>query len=247
VRTARPQLNGASGGTLRVIVCDERPIVREGVAHILRNAGFDVVAIASDAPDLVRKARAHRPDVVVTDVRMAPDRTDDGVRAVKTIRRELSGTGVLVLSEVIETENALELVTDRADGVGFLLKGHVGDLTTLTDAVRQVARGRSALDPDVVMHLAAYQRDDDPLGKLTRKERQVLALMAEGDSNGAIAEKLVVTLAAVERHITSIFSKLGLHPASGRHRRVLAVLRYLGSQPDHSVARAGARGGRGPG
>jgi DNA-binding NarL/FixJ family response regulator len=215
---------------LRVLVCDERPIVREGVAQILRQAGFDVVAIAADATELVRKARAHRPDVVVTDVRMPPDRTDDGLRAARTIRRELSGTAVLVLSEVIETEYALELVTDRADGVGYLLKQHIGDLTTLTDAVRQVASGRSALDPDVVRRLLCHQRDDDPFSKLTPKERKVLALMAEGDSNRAIADKLVVTVAGVERHITSIFSKLDLHPTTSQHRRVLAVLGYLDSE-----------------
>jgi DNA-binding NarL/FixJ family response regulator len=221
---------------VRVLVCDERPIVREGVAQILRQAGFDVVAIASDAHELVRKARAHRPDVVVTDVRMPPDRTDDGVRAAKTIRRELAGTAVLVLSEIIETEYALELVNDRADGVGFLLKRHVGDLATLTDAVRQVASGRSALDPDVVRRIASHHRDGDPFSRLTPKEREVLALMAEGASNQAIADSLVVTLAGVERHITSIFSKLDLQPTRSQHRRVLAVLGYLDSEHADSAA-----------
>jgi DNA-binding NarL/FixJ family response regulator len=216
-------------GPLRVIVCDDEPIVREGVAHILRDAGFDVVALAADAPELVRKARAHRPDVVITDIRIPPDNIEDGLRAAKTIRRELAGTAVLVLSQFVETQHALELVGDRADGFGYLLKQHVCDLATLTDAVRQVASGRSALDPDVVQHLAAHGRDDDPLSQLTPKERQVLSLMAEGRSNHAIAEELVVTVAAVERHITSIFSKLGLQPTPDQHRRVLAVVRFLGT------------------
>jgi DNA-binding NarL/FixJ family response regulator len=216
-------------GPLRVIVCDDQPIVREGVAQILRDGGFDVVATAADAPELLRKARAHRPDVVVTDVRLPPNNTDDGLRVAKTIRRELSGTGVLVLSQAIETQYALELVGDRAHGVGYLLKHHVGDLATLTDAVRQVACGRSALDPDVVQRLASYQREDDPLSQLTTKESEVLALMAQGLSNQAIADELVVSVPAVERHITNIFSKLELHRTPDQHRRVLAVLRYLGT------------------
>jgi DNA-binding NarL/FixJ family response regulator len=216
----------ARAGTLRVIVCDSQPIVREGVAQILRDSGFDVVATATDASELVRKARAHRPAVVVTDVRLSPNNIDDGLQAAKTIRRELSGTGVLVLSQSIETEHARQLVGDRARGVGYLLKHHVGDLATLTDAVRQVACGRSALDPDVVQHLASQQKDD-PLSRLTAKERRVLGLMAEGLSNQGIAEQLVVTVPAVERHITNIFAKLDLHQTPHEHRRVLAVLRYL--------------------
>jgi DNA-binding NarL/FixJ family response regulator len=215
----------ARAGTLRVIVCDSQPIVREGVAQILRDASFDVVATASDAFELVRKARAHRPDVVITDVRLPPNNVDDGLRAAKTIRRELSGTGVLVLSQFIETQYALELVGDRAQGVGYLLKHHVGDVTTLTDAVRQVAFGQSALDPDVVQHLASHQRED-ALSELTPKERQVLCLMAQGRSNHGIADELVVTVAAVERHITNIYYKLDLHQTPDQHRRVLAVLRY---------------------
>jgi DNA-binding NarL/FixJ family response regulator len=220
-------VTSARAAALRVVVCDSELIVREGVAQILRDAGFDVVATASDAVELVRKARAHRPDVVVTDVQLPPNNTDDGLRAAKTIRRELSGTGVLVLSQFMETQYALELVGDRAEGVGYLLKNHVGDVTTLTDAVRQVAFGRSALDPDVVQHLAAHQREDESLSQLTPKERQVLGLMAEGRSNQGIAEELVVTVPAVERHITKIFGKLELHQTPEQHRRVLAVLRYV--------------------
>jgi DNA-binding NarL/FixJ family response regulator len=214
---------------LRVIVCDNQPIVREGVAQILRDAGFMVVAIAADASELVRKARAHRPDVIVTDLELRPNNTDDGLRATKIIRRELSRTGVLVLSHSIETEPALELVGDRAHGIGYLLKHHVGDLTTLTDAVRQVASGRSALDPDVVQHLAAHQREHDSLSRLTPKEREVLALLARGLSNSGIAEELVVSVAAVERHISGLYNKLDLQRTPDQHRRVLAVLRYLGA------------------
>jgi DNA-binding NarL/FixJ family response regulator len=212
---------------LRVIVCDSEPIVREGVAQILRDAGFDVVATASDAIELVRKARAHKPDVVVTDVRLPPNNIDDGLRAAKTIRRELSGTGVLVLSQFIETHYALELVGDRANGVGYLLKHHIGDVTTLTDAVRQVAFGRSALDPEVVQNLASQRREDASLSQLTPKEQQILGLMAKGRSNQGIAEELVVTVPAVERHISHIFDKFDLHQRPDQNRRVLAVLRYV--------------------
>jgi DNA-binding NarL/FixJ family response regulator len=219
-----------NGGPLRVIVCDGAPIVREGVAHILRDAGLEVVATAGDADDLLRKARAHRPDVVVTDVRLPPDDTDHGLRAARTIRRELAGTAVLVLAQDVEARDALDLVGARASGVGYLLKHHVVDVTTLIDAVHRVANGGSALDPDVVDRLLADARRDDPMGTLTPKEREVLALMAAGLSNQGIAHELVVTVAAVERHVTSIFSKLGLHRTPDRHRRVLAVLRYLGGE-----------------
>jgi DNA-binding NarL/FixJ family response regulator len=226
-RRPAPRQRGSERPPLRVIVCDDEPIIREGVAQILRDTGFEVVATAADASELVRKARAHRPDVVVTDLRVPPDDTGDGLRAAQTIRRELSGTGVLVLSHFIDTQDALDLVGDRADGVGYLLKHHVGDMATLTDAVRQVALGGSALDPDVVQQLVTHQREDEPLSRLTPKERRVLALMAEGRSNHGIADELVVSIAAVERHITHIFNKLDLHQTPDQHRRVLAVLRYL--------------------
>jgi DNA-binding NarL/FixJ family response regulator len=212
---------------LRVVVADDDPIVREGVAQILRDAGFDVVATAGDATDLVRKARAHRPDVVMTDIQMPPDGTDDGLRAAQTIRRELPETGVVVLSQFLETRYALELVGDHAEGVGYLLKHHVAEPAMLADAVQRVAGGGAALDPDVVRHLVSRARHEDPLGELTPMERRVLQLMAEGRSNRGIAGELVVTVAAVERHVTNIFNKLGLCPSSDRHRRVLAVLRYL--------------------
>lgn len=220
-------VSSTGAAELRVIVCDSELIVREGVAQILRDAGFDVVATASDAFELVRKARAHRPDVVVTDLRLPPNNIDDGLRAAKTIRRELSGTGVLVLSHYIETQYALELVGERAYGVGYLLKHHISDVATLTDAVRQVAFGRSPLDPEVVQNLASQRREDALLSQLTPKEHQILGLMAEGRSNQGIANELVVTVPAIERHISHIFDKLDLHPRSDRNRRVLAVLRYV--------------------
>ena len=212
-----------------MIVCDNDPIGREGVTQILRHAGFDVVATASTAAELVLKARAHQPDVVVTDIQLQEDDGNDGLLAAKTIRREMARTGVLVLSQSVEPQQALELVGDRAAGLGYLLKHHIADPMTLTDAVRQVAGGLSALDPDVVQHLAAHRPEHEVLSRLTAKEQEVLALMAEGHSNHGIAEKMVVSVPAVERHITSIFSKLELPPTRCQHRRVLAVLRYLQS------------------
>jgi DNA-binding NarL/FixJ family response regulator len=214
-------------GPIRIVVGDDQPLILHGVAHVLGEAGFDVVATAADATDLVRKARAHKPDVVVTDIQMPPDGTDDGLRAAKLIRDELPQVGVLVLSQFLEARYALDLVGNRADGVGYLLKHRLGDLVTLTDAVRRVANGGSALDSDVVQQMVGRRRVDDPLDTLTPKEREVLSLMAEGRSNQGIAEHLVVTVAAVERHVTAIFNKLGLHQAPHDHRRVLAVLEYL--------------------
>jgi DNA-binding NarL/FixJ family response regulator len=216
-----------SAAPLRVVVCDSQPIAREGVAHILRDAGFDVLATVVDARDLVRKARAYRPDVVVTDIRGSSSDGEDGLNAVRTILRELAETAVLVLSQDIDPRRARDLVADRATGVGYLLKHHVGDLATLTDAVCRVARGGSALDPDVVRQLVARAQEDDPLEQLTPKERSVLKLMAQGRSNQGIADELVVSVAAVERHVTSIFSKLDLHHTPDQHRRVMAVLRYI--------------------
>ena len=205
--------------------------MREGIVHVLEEGGFEVVATAADADELVRKARAHRPDVVVTDIRMPPTLTDDGLRAAQAIRAELPEIGVLVLSQFLEARYALDLVGERAQGVGYLLKDRVGDLDTFVDAVRRVASGGSALDPDVVQSMIGRLRIDDPIDELTGREREVLALMAEGRSNKGIAEQLVVTVAAVERHVTSIFGKLGMRPATEDHRRVLAVLGYLHREP----------------
>ena len=213
----------------RVVVGEDHPIFREGLIRVLEDRGFEVVAAAGDAPDVVRKTRAYQPDVVIVDIQMPPDHTDDGLRAALEIRASEPEVGVLVLSEFLEDRYALDLVGDRAAGVGYLLKDKVGDVASFTDAVRRVAADGSALDPDVVALLVGRKRLNSPLDRLTKREREVLSLMAEGRSNAGIAEQIVVTIAGVERHITSIFDKLGLAQSPEQHRRVVAVLKYLQS------------------
>jgi DNA-binding NarL/FixJ family response regulator len=213
--------------SVRVVVGEDETFVREGIVRVLERSDFEVVGVASDAPDLLRKANAHKPDVVVTDIQMPPMSTDDGLRAAIKIRATQPDVGVLVLSQFIEEDYAVALVGERADGVGYLLKERVSDLDLFADAVRRVARGGSALDPDVVQAMLGRWRPHGPLDNLTPREREVLALMAEGRSNPGIAAELFVTPAAVERHVTGIFTKLGLKPAEEDHRRVLAVLQYL--------------------
>jgi DNA-binding NarL/FixJ family response regulator len=210
-----------------VVVGEDQPLFREGVVHVLRDAGLDVVAEAGDAPDLVRKARAHSPDVAVIDIQMPPNFGEDGLRAAEEIRTIVPAIGVLVLSHFLEDRYAIDLLGDRPDGVGYLLKDRLSDVGTFVDAVRQVARGGSVIDAEVVGRLVGRRRRHDPLDDLTPREREVLALMAEGKSNEGIAEALVVTVSAVERHVTGIFSKLGLPNQGNSHRRVLAVLLYL--------------------
>ena len=212
---------------MRVVVADDSVLLREGVVRLLEEAGFEVVGQAGDADDLRRKVFAHKPDIAVVDIRMPPDNTDDGLRAALEIRARQPDTAVLVLSQYVEEGYALELVGDSEGGVGYLLKDRVADVDRFVDAVRRVAAGGSALDPEVVSQLLGRRRRDDPLARVTPREREVLELMAEGRSNAAIAEALVVTERAVEKHVTSIFGKLGLPPATGDHRRVLAVLAYL--------------------
>jgi DNA-binding NarL/FixJ family response regulator len=212
---------------IRVIVGEDQPFVREGVVRVLQDGGFDVVAAAADARDLIQMAGAYGPDVVIADIQMPPDHADDGLRAALQIRAARPGVGVLVLSQFLEDSYAFDLVADGAQGVGYLLKEKVGDLGVFTDAVRRVAGGGSVLDPDVVARLVGRKRKVSPVDGLTPREREVLALIAEGRSNAGIARKLVVTVAAVERHVTSIFDKLGLHRSAEAHRRVLAVLTYL--------------------
>ncbi len=214
---------------MRVVVADDSVLLREGVVRLLEENGFDVVGQAGDAEDLIRKVRAHKPDVAVVDIRMPPTNTDDGLRAALEIRAELPDTGVLVLSQYVEEGYALDLVGESAGGVGYLLKDRVADVDRFIDAVRRVADGGSALDPEVVSQLVGRARRDDPLEHVTPREREVLELMAEGRSNHAIADQLVVTERAVEKHVTSIFGKLNLPPAPEDHRRVLAVLRFLRS------------------
>jgi DNA-binding NarL/FixJ family response regulator len=212
---------------MRVVVADDSVLMREGIVRLLEEAGFEVVAQAGDAEDLMRKVRAHKPDVAVVDIRMPPTNTDDGLRAALELRAELPETGVLVLSQYVEEGYAVDLLSEGGEGVGYLLKDRVGDVRLFTDAVVRVAEGGSALDPEVVSHMLKRKRKEDPLEELTPREREVLALMAEGRSNKAVAEQLVVTERAIEKHVTSIFGKLRLSAAPEDHRRVLAVLAYL--------------------
>jgi DNA-binding NarL/FixJ family response regulator len=212
---------------VRVIVGEDQSFVREGIVRVLEDEDFEVVGTASDARELIRLADAYTPDVVVTDIQMPPEHSDDGLRAALAIRAAHPGVGILVLSQFLEDSYALALVADGAQGVGYLLKEKVGDFRMFTDAVRRVAEGGSVLDPDVVARLVGRKRMTGPLDKLTPRERQVLALIAEGRSNGGIAQELVVTVAAIERHVTGIFDKLGLPASPQAHRRVLAVLTYL--------------------
>lgn len=212
---------------MRVVVADDSLLLREGVVRVLVDAGLDVVAQAGDAEDLLRKVGAHKPDVAVVDVRMPPTHTDEGLRAGAEIRERFPGTGVLVLSQYVEASSAMELLSSSAEGMGYLLKDRVADLDRFVDAVRRVGEGGSALDPEVVSRLLGRQRREDPLASLSPREREVLGLMAEGRSNRAIADALVVTERAVEKHVTSIFTKLELPPTVDDHRRVLAVLAYL--------------------
>jgi DNA-binding NarL/FixJ family response regulator len=214
---------------MRVVLADDSVLLREGIARLLTDAGFDVVGQAGDAEDLMRKVGAHRPDVAVVDVRMPPTNTDEGLRAALDIRSQHPDVGVLVLSQYIEARYAMELLADSAEGVGYLLKDRVSDIERFTDAVKRVGEGGSALDPEVVSQLLGRRRERDPLSEVTAREREVLELMAEGRSNHAIADALVITERAVEKHVTSIFGKLGLTPAAEDHRRVLAVLAFLGA------------------
>jgi DNA-binding NarL/FixJ family response regulator len=211
------------------VVAEDSVLLREGVVRILEDAGFEVVAQAGDAEDFLRKTRAHKPDLALVDVRMPPTNTDDGLRAAQQIRSELPEVSVLVLSQYVEEGYALELLSDNAEGVGYLLKDRIAEIDRFTDAVQRVGEGGSALDPAVVSQLLGRRRREDPLDELTPREREVLALMAEGRTNHAIAEQLVITERAVEKHVTSIFGKLDLAATPQDHRRVLAVLTYLRS------------------
>jgi DNA-binding NarL/FixJ family response regulator len=214
---------------VRVVIAEDQVLLRQGLARLLMDAGFEVVGEAGDAPDLLRKVGAHRPDVVIVDVQMPPDNTDDGLRAALEIRARQPEVGVLVLSQFVEESYAVDLIGGNAEGVGYLLKDRVADFAGFADAVRRVGTGGSALDPSVVARMVGRTRRDDPLRELTPREREVLELMAEGRSNRGIAEALVVTLHAVEKHVTSIFAKLGVGEAPEDHRRVLAVLTFLRS------------------
>jgi DNA-binding NarL/FixJ family response regulator len=212
---------------MRVVIADDAVLLREGVARILEEAGFEVVGQAGNADELMLKVRSYDPNVAVVDIRMPPTHTDEGLRAAQEIREKHPGVGVLVLSQYVEAAYAMELLSERAEGVGYLLKDRVSDVKEFADAVRRVGDGGSALDPTIVSQLVGRRRSDDPIDQLTPREREVLGLMAEGRSNSGIAERLVVTERAVEKHVTSIFGKLRRPAASEDHRRVLAVLAYL--------------------
>ncbi len=212
---------------VRVVIGEDDVLLREGMVRLLTEAGFEVVAQAGDAEDLLRKALAHRPDIAVVDVQMPPRHEDDGLVAALELRRLRPETGVLVLSQFYEESYALDLIGDRAEGVGYLLKERVGDVAAFVDAVERVAAGGSVLDPQIVSRMLGRRRVTGPLDELTARERDVLAAMAEGKSNLGIAETLTVSEAAVEKHVTGIFHKLGIGPTTTEHRRVLAVLTYM--------------------
>jgi DNA-binding NarL/FixJ family response regulator/class 3 adenylate cyclase len=215
------------GEAMRIVIADDSVLLREGVVRLLEEAGFAVEAQSGTADDLMRHVAMHKPDVAIVDIRMPPTHTDEGLRAAKEIRERFPETGVLVLSQYVEADYAMELLSETAEGVGYLLKDRVSDLDQFAAAVRRVGEGGSALDPAVVNQLVGRRRQHDPLDELTPREREVLEAMAEGRSNQAIAERLFITLRAVEKHVTSIFGKLGLPASADDHRRVLAVLAYL--------------------
>jgi DNA-binding NarL/FixJ family response regulator/class 3 adenylate cyclase len=224
LRFARDARNG-----MRVALSDDTVLLREGVARLLGDAGFEIVAQSGTADDLLRHVAMHKPDVAIVDIRMPPTHTDEGLRAAQEIRTRFPEVGVLVLSQYVEPGYALELLSESAEGVGYLLKDRVSDVDEFTAAVRRVGEGGSALDPAVVSQLVGRRRKDDPLEEISPREREVLELMAEGRSNQAISERLFITPRAVEKHVTSIFHKLRLPASSEDHRRVLAVLTYLRS------------------
>jgi len=214
---------------LRVVIAEDSALIREGVARLIEESGGTVVAKVGDGDAFVVAVEEHRPDVSVVDVRMPPTQRDEGLRAAIEARRRVPGTPILVLSQYVERQYATELLADRAGGVGYLLKDRVGDVREFMDALRRVANGGTALDPEVVAQLMARNRVDDPLSTLTPREREVLAAMAEGRTNIGIARQLSITEGAAEKHISNIFGKLQLPESPSDHRRVLAVLAYLGS------------------
>ena len=216
-------------GRLRVVIAEDSVLLREGLARLITDSGGTVVAQVGDGPSLVAAVQTHEPDVSVVDVRMPPTQRDEGLRAAIEARRLVPGSPVLVLSQYVERQYATELLADRAGGVGYLLKDRVADVREFMDALRRVAAGGTALDPEVVAQLMVSRQADDRLRVLTPREREVLAAMAEGRTNAGIAESLTISEGATEKHITNIFGKLALPDSEHDHRRVLAVLTYLGS------------------
>jgi DNA-binding NarL/FixJ family response regulator len=214
---------------VRVAIAEDSVLLREGLARLLGESGFEVVAQVEDPDDLLLKVRSFRPDVVIVDIRLPPTHNDEGLRAALEIREKHPSIGVLVLSQYVELGLALKLLADSAEGVGYLLKDRISDVAEFLAAVTRVANGGSALDPIIVSTLLSRQRPDDPLARLTPREREVLELMASGSSNQGIADRLVITLRAVEKYVSSIFGKLGLPSTGNESRRVLAVLTFLRS------------------
>ncbi|HWF22999.1 MAG TPA: response regulator transcription factor [Acidimicrobiales bacterium] len=214
---------------MRVVIADDSVLLREGIGRLLEDAGFEIVAKVADAPSLLKAMEQHLPDIAVVDVRMPPTFSDEGLRAALVIRKQWPDVAVLVLSQYVEERYASELLASDTDGVGYLLKDRVADVHEFVEALERVAAGGTALDSEVVTQLLARSRRVDPLGTLTARERDVMRLMAEGRSNGAIAESLVVSVGAVEKHVANIFLKLDLSPDDQDHRRVLAVLQFLES------------------
>jgi len=212
---------------VRVVIAEDSVLLRQGLVHLLGDAGLDVVEAVDDADALLRAVDQHRPDICVVDIRMPPTHTDEGVRAALVIRAQHPGIAVLMLSQYVEERYATDLIASDTRGVGYLLKDRVADVAEFVEAVRRVANGGTALDPEVVSQLLVRSRRVDPLATLTPRETDVIRLMAEGRSNGGIAAELVVSEGAVEKHVSSIFAKLRLNPADQDHRRVLAVLRWL--------------------
>jgi DNA-binding NarL/FixJ family response regulator len=212
---------------MRVVIADDAVLLREGLIRLVEENGHAVVAAVGDGPALVAAIAEHKPDVSIVDVRMPPSHTDEGLRAAVEARRQVPGTPILVLSQYVEVSYADDLLADRAGAVGYLLKDRVSQVAEFLDALHRVAGGGTVLDPEVVGQLLVRRRRDDPLRNLTPREREVLALMAEGRSNTAIARTIVVTEGAVEKHVRNIFTKLDLPPDDEQHRRVLAVLAYL--------------------
>jgi DNA-binding NarL/FixJ family response regulator len=212
---------------LRVVIADDSVLLREGLKRILEEGGFEVVGQSGTATDLMLKVRSYQPDLAIVDIRMPPTHSDEGLRAAREIREQHPATAVLVLSQYVESGYALELLADSAEGVGYLLKDRVSDVKDFTAAAKRVAAGGTALDPEVVSRLVGRRKGTGPLDELSPREREVLELMAEGRSNHGIAEQLVITERAVEKHVTSIFGKLNLATAAEDHRRVLAVLTYV--------------------
>jgi DNA-binding NarL/FixJ family response regulator len=224
---------GSDAAPLRVVIGEDSVLLLAGLVKVLDSAGFEVVATAGDGAALVEAVEREQPDLVIADVRMPPTHTDEGIRAALAIRGRWPGIAILVLSQYVEERYAADLLSANTSSVGYLLKDRVADVADFLEALRRVAAGGTALDPEVVAQLL-LRRGSDPLEALTQRERDVLTLMAEGQSNAEIGAALVITDSAVSKHINSIFAKLGLHPGDTGHRRVLAVLRYLGAAPGGS-------------